>query len=156
MRYGQPKPIRGGRPGDAGYLALEADPDWVCQAKIDGWRAVWDRGRLWTRSGNPIAAPSSALSGLPLGIVVEGEWERREGVFWAFDLPDHPGTLAQRWDALQGLVRPSESVRLIPAEIAWADVESNGWEGVVWKHRRSRYPSGSKAMEWIKYRAAWL
>ena len=154
--WGKAKPARGGRPLDVGYRALASDPAWVCQAKIDGWRAVWDGDALRTRSGKPIRIPPQVRDALPAGVVLEGEWEPTRGRLWLFDAPTHPGTLRERWAALQGLFCASECVQPIPHGVTWDQVEPHGWEGVVWKRLDSRYPCAGVTWDWIKYRAEWL
>ena len=155
MIGGKTKPARGGRPLDAHYQRLARDPEWVCQAKIDGWRAVAYRGVLRTRSGNPIDAPA-VVSALPAHLAIEGEWHKPSGTFYAFDLPQHPGSYAERWRALVEALTPCQAVQLIPHRVTWADVAEHGWEGVVFKWLPGRYPNAGVTPTWMKYRAAWL
>ena len=155
MIGGKTKPARGGRPLDAHYQRLAADPEWVCQAKIDGWRAVCHRGVLRTRTGNPIDAPA-VVSALPAHLAIEGEWHKPSGTFYAFDLPQHPGSYAERWRSLVEALTPCQAVQLIPHRVTWADVAANGWEGVVFKWLPGRYPNAGVTSSWMKYRAAWL
>ena len=155
MIGGKTKPARGGRPLDAHYQRLARDPEWVCQAKIDGWRAVAYRGVLRTRSGNPIDAPA-VVSALPAHLAIEGEWHKPSGTFYAFDMPAHPGSYAERWRALVEALTPCQAVQLIPHRVTWADVAANGWEGVVFKWLPGRYPCAGVTPVWMKYRAAWL
>ncbi len=155
MIGGKTKPARGGRPLDAHYQRLARDPEWVCQAKIDGWRAVAHRGVLRTRTGNPIDAPA-VVSALPAHLAIEGEWHKPSGTFYAFDLPQHPGSYAERWRALVEALTPCQAVQLIPHRVTWADVAEHGWEGVVFKWLPGRYPNAGVTPVWMKYRAAWL
>ena len=139
------KPISGGAPNNALYQRLARDPAWMCQAKIDGCRALWDGVELRTRNGQRLDVPAK-LHGITQR--VDGEYLR--GVFYAFDLPDHPGTLDERWAALCAL-----GIQTIPAWVSWRDVTRNGWEGVVFKRRDSVYPRARKKTtpSWVKFRA---
>jgi ATP-dependent DNA ligase len=154
---------------DSVFERLMLDPGWVAQAKLNGRRAIWDGdGVLWSRQHNKInsIAPSvvEALEGCTQ--VLDGEFIRTkgasDGVFWIFDLPDHPGTLTERWEALCELmsIYTGTGLRLCPSEVTWVDVEENSWEGIVLKKRNSGYvkpPRDGKLLAcWIKYRAEWL
>ena len=79
---------------------------------MDGCRALWDGAELRTRNGQRLDAPAE-LHGITERI--DGEYLR--GVFYAFDLPDHPGTLDERWAALQAL-----GIQTIPAWVSRRDV----------------------------------
>ena len=59
---------------------------------------LWDGAELRTRNGQRLDAPAE-LHGISERI--DGEY--LGGVFYAFDLVDHPGTLDERWTALQAL-----------------------------------------------------
>lgn len=153
------KPIRGGRPLDGLYGKLSTSKDWMCQAKMNGKRVIWDGEVLWSRQGNRLNnAISEALEGVHQ--TLDGELVK-DGL-WVFDLPDHPGTLTERWGALAGWVRRMDhpKIQLCPSEVAWQDVEREGWEGVVFKKRTSKYPKsrfdGRETADWVKYRAEWL
>ena len=139
------KPISGGRPMNALYQRLAADPAWMCQAKVDGCRALWDGRELRTRNGQRLDAPAELH-----GIAERIDGEYLGGVYYAFDLVDHPGTLDERWAALQAL-----DIQTIPAWVSWRDVQRNQWEGVVFKRRDSVYPRARKktTSSWVKFRA---
>lgn len=155
------KPIRGGKPLDKLYRQLEADPAWVCQAKLNGKRCIWDGEVLWTRTGNRVPVPNirgvlAALTGV--STVIDGELIK--DVFWAYDLPDHTGPLYERWAMLERLIRPgSAHLKLCPSGVRWDDVALNGWEGVVFKRLSSKYEKakveGKTVSSWVKYRAEW-
>lgn len=170
------KPIRGGRPMDALYERLAADPLWVTQAKLDGQRGIWDpdaptsgnRGTLWSRRDLPIYSPA-VLEVLNLvDDTIDGEYmsrkgHRGEGTYWCFDLPDARGPYSARWAKLVKLVRSLNApglVNLCPSGVDWAGVEANGWEGVVFKRLSSKYTKSMSATtttaDWVKYRAEWL
>lgn len=161
------KPIPGGRPLSSFYRSLEADPQWVCQAKLDGQRALWDGSRLWSRRGNLLDLCAPVLEELQQhapGVMLDGEYLtevgtfRRRARFVAFDVPG-PGSLIERWSLLSELVAPMDPdlVEVCPHGVTWGDVEAQGWEGVVFKRTNSPY---SRAMRpnkttpaWIKFRA---
>jgi DNA ligase-1 len=94
--------------------------------KLDGVRALWDGRTLRFRSGQPIAAPTWFLAGLPLlpldgelwlgrgrfdelsGLVRRqdaGEAGWRELRYMVFDLPGGSGPFGERAERLQALVR---------------------------------------------------
>lgn len=153
------KPAPGGKPLGAAYTHLACKPGWTVQAKMDGWRAVWDGSTLWTRTGNRITnAPNVVLSLEGLDRVVDGELVG--GVFYAFDLADHEGTYRQRHADMMDALPWGEFVKPMPTGVDWADVVDNGWEGVVIKRWRSYYPKATRAgrttSDWLKFRAAWL
>lgn len=167
------KPVRGGRPLDDLYLRLEADPAWVCQAKLDGRRALWDGERLWSRQGNllDLCEPMLALleEHAP-GVMLDGEYmtvkgtHRKEACFFPFDVPDHHRLpLQERWMHLIDVLAPMEGSGLVepcPHDVSWGDVDRHGWEGVVFKRVNSRYERGIRpgktVASWVKYRAEWL
>jgi DNA ligase-1 len=97
---------------------------WVSE-KYDGVRGYWDGTQLFTRGGEPIAAPAWFVRGLP-PTALDGElWAGRgkfqEAVstvrqqkpddaawrrirFMVFDLPAEPGTFDQRLEKLRTLI----------------------------------------------------
>jgi ATP-dependent DNA ligase len=127
------------------YQRLAADPAWMCQAKINGCRALWDGAELRTRNGQWLDAPAELAA---VSERIDGEY--LGGVFYAFDLVDHAGTLDERWAALLAL-----GIQTIPAWVSWRDVARERWEGVVFKRRDSVYPRAQKktTSDWIKFRA---
>ncbi|GAB2476856.1 DNA ligase [Comamonas humi] len=102
---------------------LDLQAYWVSE-KYDGVRGYWDGQRLWTRQGEPIAAPAWFTAGWP-ATAMEGElwagrgqfghaqsttrklvpadadWRRMR--FMVFDLPGHAGSFDKRLQALQAL-----------------------------------------------------
>lgn len=101
--------------------------DWVASEKYDGLRGYWDGRKLFTRGGEPVAAPAWFTERLP-PVALDGElwagrgrfaeavstarrqqpddaaWKRMR--YMVFDLPSHPGRFAERAAALAGLVPP--------------------------------------------------
>lgn len=161
MPFHPVKPIRGGFPGDTLFRTLVDNPEWMCQAKINGKRAVWDGRWLWSREGNHIDTGLHMASGLAtLGCTVDGEW--LNGTYYMFDLPDHTGPLVDRVAALRDIAERTSlffSIRLCPMDVRWPDVNANGWEGVVFKRLSSQYPKRIRpnctTAAWVKYRAEW-
>ncbi len=105
----------------------EVDPSqYLVSEKYDGVRAVWDGNTLKFRSGRNVNAPAWFIAQLPKekldgelwlargefeklsGIVrkstpIDDEW--RELKYMVFELPDAPGTFAERYAALQVVVK---------------------------------------------------
>lgn len=96
---------------------------WVSE-KLDGVRGHWDGEALWSRGGNPIAAPEWFTTDWP-PVAMDGElwigrgrfaevsgvvrshragdqaWQRVK--FMVFDLPAHPGNFDERLSRMRGL-----------------------------------------------------
>lgn len=107
---------------------IEVGDYWVSE-KLDGVRGRWDGRALWTRGGNPIAAPGWFVAGWP-PVPMDGElWigrERFEAVsslvragraddpgwrevrFMVFDLPTHGGSFQARVQAMQVLLEQAD------------------------------------------------
>lgn len=99
---------------------------WWMSEKLDGMRAYWTGSGLYTRNGNPIAAPTWFLDVLPQGIALDGEIYMGRGRFqdvmsvarkatprdprWkqvkymAFDAPEVPGGCEARFGVLERIV----------------------------------------------------
>ena len=153
------------------FNQLTNDPNWVCQAKMNGKRGIWDPSTqtLWSRSGNKVTPHQAkgvleALRQVP--VALDGELITRKGtgqeVFWAFDLPDSKLPLRDRWIELQNLISEFDRtsyLELCPSGVNWAEVEAQGWEGVVFKRLSSKYEKayveGKTTASWVKYRAEW-
>lgn len=91
---------------------------WHASEKLDGCRAYWDGATLYSKSGNPIEAPS-ITNELPADFALDGEiWAGRGNLqtariftqyghhaervaFFAFDAPNEPGDWPQRLQAAQ-------------------------------------------------------
>ena len=70
------------------------DPtNFMMSEKLDGMRAYWSEGKLWTRSGGLIAAPDWFLAGLPAEIELDGE------LFLGRKMFDECMSIARRSDA---------------------------------------------------------
>ena len=102
---------------------------YLVSEKFDGIRAIWNGKTLQYRSGGLIQAPAAFIQLLPKNIALDGElwlgYERFEALSsivrvtqpnaaaWAavqyhiFELPDAPGSFAERAQAIEALVRRS-------------------------------------------------
>lgn len=90
---------------------------WYMSEKLDGMRAIWVGGALYSRAGNRVHAPAWFLEQLPTGIVLDGELFMGRGRFqevmsvcrsfkekkeWAdvkyvvFDAPEAGGPISER------------------------------------------------------------
>lgn len=161
------KPIRGGRPLDGLFEELAADPEWTCQAKLNGKRALWDGRTLWSREGNAMHRPFvvSTLNQQGLDVTLDGELvgTGAQSTFYVFDLPDFPFDLQTRLAVLNDFIGPRLTgglLRMCPMGVTWDDVEHEGWEGVVFKKLSSMYPKADRpdveTANWVKYRKEWL
>ena len=139
-----------------------------CSRKINGVRAVFLDGVLWSRHGRRIAAPGWFTASLPR-LALDGElhchdslpamlsvlgrrspagWDRVE--FAVFDIADPRPRVEARITALAALDLPAwcrvvrhervESETWLEGHLAQA--EAAGWEGVTFRPARSRYQSG--------------
>jgi DNA ligase 1 len=107
------------------HPGIDVAAHWVSE-KLDGVRARWRGGQLFTRSGLSIFVPAAFTQGWP-EVELDGElwagrgrFEQVSGTvrrhnanetewhtlrFMVFDLPGHPGAFSDRWQALQGLAQ---------------------------------------------------
>ncbi len=148
--------------------------DYLVSEKLDGVRGYWDGEKLLTRGGDRIEAPAWFTAGWP-GFPLDGELWVGRGQFSAavsivrqktpddaawrklnfmvFDLPGHPGTFAERNEALKpvlaGLalpwVRQVEQFKVASrAELraAFDRVVKNGGEGLMLHRAASHYQAG--------------
>ena len=98
----------------------------LCSEKLDGWRGIWCKGKLQTKSGKlAFQLPPAWQKLLPDGVVLDGEvylkgspptevarlrnnpdsplWRRAR--YHVFDMPSHKGPFAERVKAYTALVR---------------------------------------------------
>lgn len=150
----------------------EFDPKgWWMSEKLDGVRGWWTGEKLISRKGNVFSAPDWFIEGWPKDVVIDGEifggrgrfnetsgivrrsrpgpdWKKL--VYFAFDLPTHPGTYEERMKALDRLVKKIDSPYLaaVPRmelenkdqlQLALEKVEQAGGEGLVIVAPGSRY-----------------
>ncbi len=161
-------------------LAVEAPPDvdpagHLVSEKYDGARAWWTGSALLFRSGLAVSAPAWFTAGLPAGVVLDGElWmgrgrfealsgavrrvqpdeaEWRQIRYMVFDMPQAPGSFAERTAQLnavcQRLQRPwlqpvQQTVLRSPAALqqALAAVVAGGGEGLVLQRADAPYRAG--------------
>jgi ATP-dependent DNA ligase len=155
-------------PGPASILSLPPD-DWVMQPKIDGIRVIIYRGYPFTRLGQPLSNIKGAvcLRAMFAGFeeTLDGEWVSKEGKYYAFDLPDQPGDLDERSNALRKI-----ACLKIPGIIIldsygghfariYASLPRETTEGVVFKRRSSLYAkqrrASSESRDWLKRQFVW-
>ena len=122
----------------ANELRPEIDPaNYLISEKFDGVRALWDGKSLRFRSGRSVHAPAWFVGKLPAqaldgelwlargrfdalsGIVrktepQDGEW--RQIKYLIFELPDAPGTFAQRAQRIREVVAKTQWAQLIAVE----------------------------------------
>jgi DNA ligase 1 len=111
------------------HRGIDVAAHWVSE-KLDGVRARWRGGRLYTRSGLLITHPEGFTHAWP-AVELDGELWAGRGQFecasatvrkhaanpadWqalrfmVFDLPEHPGAFGERWQALQSWAATSTS-----------------------------------------------
>lgn len=124
-------------------LANELGPDvdpakYLVSEKFDGARALWDGTTLRFRSGRPVHAPAWFIAKLPANQPLDGElWlgrgrfdalsgivrktepqdaEWRQLKYMIFELPDAPGTFAERAQKIRDVVGQAHWPQLIAVE----------------------------------------
>jgi DNA ligase-1 len=163
-------------------LAQEAPPDvdpagQLVSEKYDGARALWDGRQLRFRSGLPIAAPAWFTARLP-AVALDGElWlgrgrfealsgavrrqqpddaEWRQLRYMVFELPDAPGTFAQRVARIEAIARSAAWPQLVAVaqdpvadraalQARLRDVVDAGGEGLVLHRAEALYATGRQA-----------
>jgi DNA ligase 1 len=122
----------------ANELGPKVDPaNYLVSEKFDGVRAIWDGKLLRFRSGRPVHAPAGFIAKLPAqpidgelwlgrgkfevlsGIVrktepLDDEW--RQIKYMIFELPDAPGTFAERAEHIREIVAKANWPQLIAVE----------------------------------------
>src|SRR5512147_2055958 len=122
----------------ANELGPQVDPSkYLVSEKYDGVRALWDGKELRFRSGRPFNAPAWFIAKLPAepldgelwvgrghfedlsGIVrktepQDGEW--RQIKYMIFELPNAPGTFAERAQRISEILAKSQWPQLLPVE----------------------------------------
>jgi DNA ligase-1 len=110
---------------------------YLVSEKYDGVRGYWDGQRMWSRAGNPITPPVWFVAALPpvkldgelwLGrgrfeqtsaairrdVPLEAEW--RQMRYQVFELPDAPGSFAERAERIRQLVAQANVPWLLAVE----------------------------------------
>jgi ATP-dependent DNA ligase len=96
---------------------------------------------------------------------LDGEWVLKEGKYYAFDLPDHPGDFDERSRALRKVAAFKISGLAIVDSYGghfariYTTISGGAIEGVVFKRRSSLYAKQPRASAeirtWLKRRFAW-
>lgn len=106
------------KPMLAGSYGPGIDPSgWILSEKLDGVRAIWTGSELVTRTGKPIAAPSSLRDLLPAGIALDGELWMGRG----------------RFQDVAGIVRTLAADEALWAPVRFAVFDTPGIPGAVHK-----------------------
>jgi DNA ligase 1 len=122
----------------ANVATADIDPTpYLISEKYDGVRALWNGQMLRSRAGNVIAAPSWFLAKLPKRSldgelwIARGQFEKLSGFvrktspqddewrqvkYMIFELPDAPGTFAERAEQIKQLVSHANFPQLIAVE----------------------------------------
>lgn len=145
---------------------------WLMSEKLNGCRAYWDGSQMWSRGGNVIAIPERWRADLP-AYALDGEIYAGTGNFevarqavqygrWTpecrfhvFDVPDFPGTYAERYRHLRSLFRVLTSpvclishvpIKNISEAVLYMHlVQKHGGEGVVLRDPANLYRPGRSA-----------
>ncbi len=126
------------RPLLANVANTDIDPTpYLISEKYDGVRALWDGQTLRSRAGNVFAAPTWFLAKLPKQSldgelwIARGQFEKLSGFvrktslqddewrqvkYMIFELPDAPGTFAQRYEQIKRIVTQASFPQLIAVE----------------------------------------
>ncbi len=122
----------------ANVANADIDPTpYLVSEKYDGVRALWDGETLRSRAGNVIAAPAWWLAKLPKQSldgelwIARGQFEKlssfvrktvpqddkwRQIKYMIFELPDAPGTFAERYEQIKRIVAEARFPQLIAVE----------------------------------------
>jgi DNA ligase-1 len=122
----------------ANVANADIDPTpYLVSEKYDGVRALWDGQTLRSRAGNVIAAPAWFLAKLPKQAldgelwIGRGQFEKLSGFvrkttpqdeewrqikYMIFELPDAPGTFAERYEQIKRIVAEARFPQLIAVE----------------------------------------
>lgn len=126
------------RPLLANIARVDIDPTpYLVSEKYDGARGLWDGRTLRSRAGNIIPAPAWFIAKLPKQSldgelwIGRGQFERLSGAvrktspqddewrqikYMVFELPDAPGTFAERYEQLKRIVAQTNFAQLIAVE----------------------------------------
>lgn len=159
----------------AGIYGEANDPAaYLVSEKLDGVRALWDGRQLRFRSGKAIAAPAWFLAGLPAQALDgelwlgRGQFDRLSGIvrrdipddadwrqvrYMIFELPEAPGSFAERTTAIGQLVaaagvpwlqqiRQTPAVDRIDLQRRLAEVVAGGGEGLMLHRADAPYQTG--------------
>jgi DNA ligase-1 len=122
----------------AGVARADINPaSYLISEKYDGVRGIWDGQTLRTRAGNIIAAPAWFLSRLPKQAldgelwIARGQFEKLSGSvrktapqdddwrqikYMVFELPNAPGTFAERYAEIKRITAQAGFAQLVAVE----------------------------------------
>ena len=153
----------------------DIDPaPYLVSEKYDGVRALWDGKALRSRAGNVIAAPAWFIAKLPKQSldgelwIGRGQFEKLSGAvrkttpvdeewrqikYMIFELPDAPGTFAERYEQIKKVVSQANFAQLVAVEQfrlpdntalkrKLAEVVSGGGEGLMLHRADALYITG--------------
>jgi DNA ligase-1 len=122
----------------AGVARADINPaPYLISEKYDGVRGIWDGQTLRTRAGNIIAAPAWFLSRLPKQAldgelwIARGQFEKLSGSvrktapqdddwrqikYMVFELPNAPGTFAERYAEIKRITAQAGFAQLVAVE----------------------------------------
>lgn len=122
----------------ANVANADIDPTpYLVSEKYDGVRALWDGKALRSRAGNVIAAPAWFIAKLPKQSldgelwIGRGQFEKLSGAvrktspqddewrqikYMIFELPDVPGTFAERYEQIKRIVAQASFPQLVAVE----------------------------------------
>ena len=122
----------------ANIANADIDPTpYLVSEKYDGVRALWDGQTLRSRAGNVIAAPAWFVAKLPKQAldgelwIARGQFEKLSGFvrkntpqdeewrqikYMIFELPDAPGTFAERYEQIKRIVAQANFPQLVAVE----------------------------------------
>jgi len=122
----------------ANVASANIDPaPYLVSEKYDGVRGLWDGQVLRTRAGNVIAAPAWFIARLPKQAldgelwIARGQFEKLSGYvrkttpqddewrqikYMVFELPNAPGTFAERYEQIKRIIAQASFAQLIAVE----------------------------------------
>ncbi len=122
----------------ANVANINIDPaPYLISEKYDGVRGLWDGKALRSRAGNVIAAPAWFIAKLPSRPLdgelwlARGQFEKLSGAvrkttpqddewrqikYMVFELPDAPGTFAERYEQIKQIVAEANFPQLVAVE----------------------------------------
>jgi len=122
----------------ANVASANIDPaPYLVSEKYDGVRGLWDGQVLRTRAGNVIAAPAWFIARLPKQAldgelwIARGQFEKLSGYvrkttpqddewrqikYMVFELPNAPGTFAERYEQIKRIIAQASFAQLVAVE----------------------------------------
>ncbi len=174
-QFAQAQTANAPQPLLANVANADIDPaPYLVSEKYDGVRALWDGKVLRSRAGNVIAAPAWFTARLPKQSldgelwIARGQFEKLSGAvrkttpldeewrqikYMIFELPDAPGTFAERYEQIKQIVAAANFPQLIAVEQfrlpnnaalkrKLAEVVGGGGEGLMLHRADALYITG--------------